>query len=237
MLTSFAGIDISFGEGSPAFFETRVLDGLDELECLDEVDILGRSPRSAPGRDGPVALLGRRRPGCDMAGGRPWVDHVRFSANGGCIARRLDVFGGWFVNSPALPLQCCRRPARHPHVPAARKTGPLRAGVPAVFREPRSKARASPPPPHRARPATGRRRDHGASRSSGAGQHHRVVRVVGHLRYVIEDRSTAPDGGKSEKRSILRPIVSRCQRAAGCLASSGWPGNISQRKTPPPRSL
>ena len=27
VLTSFAGIDISFGEGSPAFFETRVLDG------------------------------------------------------------------------------------------------------------------------------------------------------------------------------------------------------------------
>ena len=35
VLTSFAGIDISFGEGSPAFFETRVLDGLDELDCLE----------------------------------------------------------------------------------------------------------------------------------------------------------------------------------------------------------
>ena len=35
VLTSFAGIDIRFGEGSPAFFETRVLDGLDELDCLE----------------------------------------------------------------------------------------------------------------------------------------------------------------------------------------------------------
>ena len=35
VLTSFAGIDISFGEGPPAFFETRVLDGMDELECLE----------------------------------------------------------------------------------------------------------------------------------------------------------------------------------------------------------
>ena len=33
VLTSFAGIDISFGEGPPRFFETRVLDGLDALEC------------------------------------------------------------------------------------------------------------------------------------------------------------------------------------------------------------
>ena len=35
VLTSFAGIDISFEEGSPAFFETRVLDGLDEVECVE----------------------------------------------------------------------------------------------------------------------------------------------------------------------------------------------------------
>jgi len=35
VLTSFAGIDISFGEGSPAYFETKVLDGLDELDCLE----------------------------------------------------------------------------------------------------------------------------------------------------------------------------------------------------------
>ena len=35
VLTSFAGIDIRFGEGSPAFFETRVLDGIDELDCLE----------------------------------------------------------------------------------------------------------------------------------------------------------------------------------------------------------
>jgi len=35
VLTSFAGIDISFGEGPPTFFETRVLDGLDELDCLE----------------------------------------------------------------------------------------------------------------------------------------------------------------------------------------------------------
>jgi hypothetical protein len=35
VLTSFAGIDISFGDGPPAFFETRVLDGCDELECLE----------------------------------------------------------------------------------------------------------------------------------------------------------------------------------------------------------
>ena len=35
VLTSFAGIDISFGDGPPAFFETRVLDGIDELECVD----------------------------------------------------------------------------------------------------------------------------------------------------------------------------------------------------------
>ena len=35
VLTSFAGIDISFGEGPPAFFETRVLDGIDELDCLE----------------------------------------------------------------------------------------------------------------------------------------------------------------------------------------------------------
>jgi hypothetical protein len=35
VLTSFAGIDISFGEGSPAFFETRVLDGMDELAYLE----------------------------------------------------------------------------------------------------------------------------------------------------------------------------------------------------------
>ena len=33
VLTSFAGIDISFGDGQPAFFETRVSDGIDELEC------------------------------------------------------------------------------------------------------------------------------------------------------------------------------------------------------------
>jgi hypothetical protein len=37
ILTSFAGIDISFSEGPPAFFETRVLDGMDELECLESV--------------------------------------------------------------------------------------------------------------------------------------------------------------------------------------------------------
>ena len=35
VLTSFAGIDLSFGDGAPAFFETRVLDGCDELECLE----------------------------------------------------------------------------------------------------------------------------------------------------------------------------------------------------------
>jgi hypothetical protein len=35
VLTSFAGIDIRFGEGPPAFFETRVLDGIDELDCLE----------------------------------------------------------------------------------------------------------------------------------------------------------------------------------------------------------
>lgn len=35
VLTSFAGIDLSFGDGPPAFFETRVLDGCDELECLE----------------------------------------------------------------------------------------------------------------------------------------------------------------------------------------------------------
>jgi hypothetical protein len=35
VLTSFAGIDISFGDGPPAFFEAHVLDGCDELECLD----------------------------------------------------------------------------------------------------------------------------------------------------------------------------------------------------------
>ena len=35
VLTSFAGIDIRFGEGSPAFFETRVLDGIDELDCVN----------------------------------------------------------------------------------------------------------------------------------------------------------------------------------------------------------
>ena len=35
VLTSFAGIDISFGEGPPTFFETRVLEGLDELDCLE----------------------------------------------------------------------------------------------------------------------------------------------------------------------------------------------------------
>ena len=33
VLTSFLGIDISFGDGEPAYFETRVLDGCDELEC------------------------------------------------------------------------------------------------------------------------------------------------------------------------------------------------------------
>jgi hypothetical protein len=35
ILTSFAGIDLSFGDGPPAFFETRVLDGCDELECSE----------------------------------------------------------------------------------------------------------------------------------------------------------------------------------------------------------
>jgi hypothetical protein len=35
VLTSFAGIDISFGEGSPAYFETRVLDEFDALDCLE----------------------------------------------------------------------------------------------------------------------------------------------------------------------------------------------------------
>jgi hypothetical protein len=35
VLTSFAGIDISFGDGPPAFFETRVLDGFDELDCSE----------------------------------------------------------------------------------------------------------------------------------------------------------------------------------------------------------
>ena len=40
VFTSFAGIDISFGDGPPAFFETRVLDGLDELECLEFI-VLG----------------------------------------------------------------------------------------------------------------------------------------------------------------------------------------------------
>jgi hypothetical protein len=35
VLTLFAGIDISFGDGPAAFFETRVLDGTDELECLE----------------------------------------------------------------------------------------------------------------------------------------------------------------------------------------------------------
>jgi len=35
VLTSFAGIDLSFGDGTPTFFETRVLDGLDELDCLE----------------------------------------------------------------------------------------------------------------------------------------------------------------------------------------------------------
>jgi len=35
VLTSFAGIDISFGEGGPAFFETRMLDGVDKLDCID----------------------------------------------------------------------------------------------------------------------------------------------------------------------------------------------------------
>jgi hypothetical protein len=33
VLTSFLGIDVSFGDGEPAFFETKVLDGMDELEC------------------------------------------------------------------------------------------------------------------------------------------------------------------------------------------------------------
>ena len=54
VLTSFAGIDISFGEGSPAFFETRVLDGHRRARLPRGV-LLGRSPRSAPGRDGAVA--------------------------------------------------------------------------------------------------------------------------------------------------------------------------------------
>jgi hypothetical protein len=35
ILTAFAGIDLSFGEGEPTFFETRVLDGYDELECRE----------------------------------------------------------------------------------------------------------------------------------------------------------------------------------------------------------
>jgi len=35
VLTAFAGVDISFGDGPPAFFETRVLDGFDELECVE----------------------------------------------------------------------------------------------------------------------------------------------------------------------------------------------------------
>jgi len=39
VLTSFAGIDLSFGEGRPAFFETRVLDAGDELECLTSVTL------------------------------------------------------------------------------------------------------------------------------------------------------------------------------------------------------
>jgi hypothetical protein len=45
VLTSFVGIDISFGEGNPAFFETKVLDGVDELECLEAItwdEALGR---------------------------------------------------------------------------------------------------------------------------------------------------------------------------------------------------
>ena len=35
VLTSFAGVDLSFGDGPPAFFETRVVDGCDELECVE----------------------------------------------------------------------------------------------------------------------------------------------------------------------------------------------------------
>jgi hypothetical protein len=35
VLTAFAGIDLSFGDGPPAFFETRVLDGYQELECRE----------------------------------------------------------------------------------------------------------------------------------------------------------------------------------------------------------
>jgi hypothetical protein len=45
VLTSFAGIDISFGDGPSAFFETRVLDGCDELECSESSswqDAVGR---------------------------------------------------------------------------------------------------------------------------------------------------------------------------------------------------
>ena len=113
VLTSFAGIDISFGEGSPAFFETKVLDGVDELDCLEAI-ILGRSPRSAPGGNGTVALLGRRRPGCDVAGGRPSVSHERFSATG--LPRpRPDILGGWFIGVECyMPLQCGRWLARPP---------------------------------------------------------------------------------------------------------------------------
>jgi hypothetical protein len=35
VLTSFAGIDLSFGDGPAAFLETRVLDGYEELECRE----------------------------------------------------------------------------------------------------------------------------------------------------------------------------------------------------------
>ena len=45
VLTSFAGMDISFGDGPPAFFETRVLDGFDELDCFESAswtEALGR---------------------------------------------------------------------------------------------------------------------------------------------------------------------------------------------------
>jgi hypothetical protein len=35
VVTSFAGIDLSFGDGPPAYFETRVVDGSDELECVE----------------------------------------------------------------------------------------------------------------------------------------------------------------------------------------------------------
>jgi len=86
VLTSFAGIDIGFGEGPPAFFETRVLDGYDELECLESLSWNEARARHAAATE----RLGQGSPGCNKAGIRQARDVMGAYTNGAAWARAMD---------------------------------------------------------------------------------------------------------------------------------------------------